>query len=177
MHYLEEQWSLSERRACGLAEVCRATVRYQAHGDGDESVRQRLRELAALRKRFGYRRLYTLLRREGVLVNHKRVYRLYREEGLSLRRRKRKRLTSEGRGPGEAASGQNQVWSLDFVSDATAPGRRLKLLTVVDTFTRESLAIEVDTSIGGERMARVLDRVIAERGLSQRKSSWTTGQR
>ena len=163
VHYLGEQWAMSERRACGLAVVCRATVRYRAHGDDGESVRTRLRELAALRKRFGYRRLGVLLRREGVLVNHKRVYRLYREEGLSLRRRKRKRLTSEGRGPGELASRANQVWSLDFVSDALAPGRRLKLLTLVDTYTRESLAIEVDTSIGGERMARVLDRVIAER--------------
>jgi putative transposase len=139
-------------------------VRYQAHGREQGSVRSRLLELAALRKRFGYRRLGVLLRREGVLVNHKRVYRLYREEGLSLRRRKRKRLTSEGRGPGELAMRANQVWSLDFVSDALAPGRRLKLLTVVDTFTRESLAVEVDTSIGGERIARVLDRVIAERG-------------
>jgi hypothetical protein len=127
-------------------------------------VRARLLELAALRKRFGYRRLGLLLRREGMVVNHKRVYRLYREEGLSLRRRKRKRLTSEGRGPGEPASGPDEVWSLDFMSDALAPGRRLKLLTVVDTFTRESLAIEVDTSISGERVARVLDRVIAERG-------------
>ena len=84
-----------------------------------------------LRKRFGYRRLGLLLRREGVVVNHKRVYRLYREEGLSLRRRERKRLTSEGRGPGETAERVNQVWSLDFVSDALAPGRRLRLLTVV----------------------------------------------
>ena len=164
VHYLGEEWSLSERRACGLADICRATVRYQAHGPEDESVRQRLRELAAVRKRFGYRRLGVLLRREGVLVNHKRVYRLYREEGLSLRRRKRKRLTSEGRGPGDAASAPDKVWSLDFVSDCTAQSRRLKLLTVVDTFTRESLAIEVDTSISGERVARVLDRVIAERG-------------
>ena len=164
MRYLEDQWQLSERRASGLAQVCRATVRYEAHGADDESVRQRLRELAALRKRFGYRRLCTLLRREGVLVNHKRAYRLYREEGLSLRRRKRKRLTSEGRGPGELASRPDEVWSLDFVSDCTARSRRLRLLTIVDTFTRESLAIEVDTSIGGERVARVLDRVIAERG-------------
>ena len=161
---MKAKWAMSERHACGLVDVCRATVRYQAHGRDDGSVRQRLRELAALRKRFGYRRLHTLLRREGVLVNHKRVHRLYREEGLSLRRRKRKRLTSEGRGPGELASRVNQVWSLDFVSDSLAPGRRLKLLTVVDTYTRESLAVEVDTSIGGERMARVLDRVIAERG-------------
>jgi putative transposase len=164
VRYLEDQWQLSERRASGLASVCRATVRYQAHGREDESVRQRLRELAALRKRFGYRRLGTLLRREGMVVNHKRVYRLYREEGLSLRRRKRKRLTSEGRGPGELATRADEVWSLDFVSDALAPGRRLKLLTVVDTYTRESLVIEVDTSISGERVARVLDRVIGTRG-------------
>jgi putative transposase len=164
VHYLGEEWTMSERRACGLAQVCRATVRYRAHGPADESVRQRLLELAALRKRFGYRRLGLLLRREGMVVNHKRVYRLYREEGLSLRRRKRKRLTSEGRGPGEAAAGPDEVWSLDFVSDCTATGRRLKLLTIVDTFTRESLAIEVDTSISGERVARVLDRVISERG-------------
>jgi putative transposase len=154
---------MSERRACGLVDVCRATARYQARSHEDGAVRQRLLELAALRKRFGYRRLGLLLRREGMLVKHKRVYRLYREESLGLRRRKRKRLTSEGRGPGEAASGPEQVWSLDFMSDALAPGRRLKLLTVVDTYTRESLAIEVDTSISGERVARVLDRVIAER--------------
>jgi putative transposase len=164
VHYLGEEWAMSERRACGLADVCRATVRYQPRRAEDESVRQRLRELAALRKRFGYRRLGVLLRREGVVVNHKRVYRLYREEGLSLRRRKRKRLTSEGRGPGELANGPDEVWSLDFVSDCTAQSRRLKLLTIVDTFTRESLAIEVDTSISGERVARVLDRVIGERG-------------
>jgi putative transposase len=164
VHYLGEEWAMSQRHACGLTDVCRATVRYRARSSEDGSVRQRLLELAALRKRFGYRRLGLLLRREGMVVNHKRVYRLYREEGLSLRRRKRKRLTSEGRGPGELASGPDQVWSLDFMSDALAPGRRLKLLTVVDTFTRESLAIEVDTSISGERMARVLDQVIAERG-------------
>jgi putative transposase len=139
-------------------------VRYEARRGDDEPVRTRLRELAALRKRFGYRRLGLLLRREGVVVNHKRVYRLYREEGLSLRRRKRKRLTSAGRGPGEAATRPDQIWSLDFVSDTLAYGRRLKLLTVVDTFTRESPAIEVDTSISGERVARVLDRICAERG-------------
>jgi len=164
VHYLGEEWAMSERHACGLADICRATVRYRPHGSEDGAVRARLLELAALRKRFGYRRLGLLLRREGMVVNHKRVYRLYREEGLSLRRRKRKRLTSEGRGPGEPALGPDQVWSLDFMSDALAPGRRLKLLTVVDTYTRESLAIEVDTSISGERVARVLDRVIAERG-------------
>jgi putative transposase len=164
VQYLKAQWELSERRSCGLAQAGRTLVRYEARTREEGDLRQRLRELAALRKRFGYRRLGLLLRREGLVVNHKRVYRLYREEGLSLRRRKRKRLTSEGRGPGELAASPNQVWSLDFVSDCTATSRRLRLLTVVDTFTRESLAIEVDTSISGERVARVLDRVITERG-------------
>jgi putative transposase len=164
IRYLGEEWAMSERHGCGLTNVCRATVRYKARSSEDGAVRARLLELAALRKRFGYRRLGLLLRREGMVVNHKRVYRLYREERLSLRRRKRKRLTSEGRGPGGPASGPDEVWSLDFMSDALAPGRRLKLLTVVDTFSRESLAIEVDTSISGERVARVLDRIIAERG-------------
>jgi putative transposase len=125
VRYLGEEWTMSERHACGLLDVSRATVRYQARSREDESVRQRLLELAALRKRFGYRRLGLLLRREGMVVNHKRVYRLYREEGLSLRRRKRKRLTREGRGPGELATGPDQVWSLDFMSDALATGRRL----------------------------------------------------
>lgn len=153
VRYLGEEWTMSERHACGLLDICRATVRYQARSREDGLVRQRLVELAALRKRFGYRRLGLLLRREGMVVNHKRVFRLYREEGLSLRRRKRKRLRGEGRGPGELATGPDQVWSVDFMSDALAPGRRLKLLTVVDTFKRESLAIEVDTSISGEQVA------------------------
>lgn len=164
VQYLEDAWHLSERRACGLAVLCRATARYEGRPRDDTLVRTRLRELAGQRKRFGYRRLGVLLRRDGLVINHKRVERLYREEGLSLRKRTRKRLRSEQRGPGNVATRPNEIWSLDFVSDALAPGRRLKLLTVVDTYTRESLAIEVDTSIGGERMARVLDRIIAERG-------------
>ncbi len=104
-----------------------------------------------------------MLRREGWTVNHKRVYRIYREEGLSVRRRGRKRVARE-RCPMAAATGPDQRWALDFVSDALFWGRKVRMLTVVDAFTRESLAIEVDTSLSGARVARVLDRVITKRG-------------
>jgi len=120
--------------------------------------------LAEERRRFGYRRLHVFLRREGVTVNHKRVYRIYRDEGLSVRRRGRKRVAREARLPLPTPIGPNELWSLDFVSDALAWGRRIRLLCIIDAYTREALAIEVDTSLSGERVARVLDRVIAERG-------------
>ncbi len=165
MAYLREHYHASERRACGLIAMHRSTLRYQRRPSHGEPVRKRLGELAQERPRFGYRRLYVLLRREGMRVNHKRVERLYRLAGLSLGRRKRKRVTSSARGLPALATGPNQYWALDFVSDTLAWGRRIRLLTVVDTFTRESLAIEIDTSLPGARVARVLDRVIAERGV------------
>jgi putative transposase len=169
---------MSKRHACGLLDVSRATVRYQAHGREEESVRKRLLELAALRKRFGYRRLGLLLRREGMVVNHKRVYRLYREEGLSQRRRQRKRLTSEGHGPGELASSPDQVWSLDFMSDSLAPGRRLKLLTVGGPPTRASLWPSRSTrrsrASGWRACSTASSASVAP---NRRRSSWTTGRR
>jgi putative transposase len=139
-------------------------VRYRDRQRDDAALRVRLRELAAERRRFGYRRLYVLLRRDGMLVNHKRVARLYREEGLAVRRRPRKRV-AQGRldGPTLAAA-PNEQWSLDFVSDSLAWGRRIRLLAVLDTFTRESLAIEVDTSLPGTRVVQVLDRLVEARG-------------
>jgi putative transposase len=127
-------------------------------------LRRRLRELAAVRPRFGYRRLQALLRREGVIVNHKRIERLYREEGLAVRRRTRKRVARDGRGRAGLPGRPNQQWGIDFVSDALAWGRRIRLFTVVDVFTREALAIEVDTSLPGRRVVRVLERLAAERG-------------
>lgn len=98
------------------------------------------------------------------MVNHKRVYRLYREEGLSVRKRKRKRVSRSERQPLQAPTGPNQLWCLDFVQDTLSWGRKFRLLTVVDVYTRESLAIEVDTSLSGVRVARVLERVTQERG-------------
>lgn len=163
MSFLSVSWTLSERHACGLVGMSRTNARYCGRGRDDHVLRQRLRELAAERRRFGYRRLHVLLRREGHIVNHKRVHRIYREEGLAVRRRCRKRVSRE-RSAAATPTSPNQRWALDFVSDALSWGRKIRLLTVVDAFTRESLAIEVDTSLSGVRVARVLDRVITERG-------------
>ena len=162
--YLKAEWCLAERRSCGLASIGRSTVRYQRRRSGDQELRERLRELAGQRRRFGYRRLHVMLRREGEMVNHKRIYRLYREEGLTVRKRRRKRVSRAERVPLQAPSDPDQLWSLDFVQDALWWGRKIRLLTVEDTYTREALAIEVDTSLSGARVARVLDRLIAERG-------------
>ena len=142
-------------------------ARYQRLGNDTLGLRQRLCTLAAERRRFGYRRLWVLLRREGFEVNHKRVYRLYREEGLAVRRRKRKRMAGVARVPMPAPQHRNERWSMDFVSDALGNGRRIRVLTVIDDFTRECLATEVDTSLPGLRVARVLDRLALERGLPE----------
>lgn len=164
VHYLVAEWCLAERRACGLASLSRSTVRYQHRRSGDEELRERLRELAGERRRFGYRRLHVMLRREGHEVNHKRVYRLYREEGLAVRKRRRKRVSRADRVPLQAPTGPDQVWTSDFVHDALSWGRKIRMLTVEDAFTREALSIEVDTSLSGVRVVRVLDRLIEERG-------------
>jgi putative transposase len=165
VQWVRERYGVSERRACRLVGIGRSTVRYRSRPHHEEeSLRRRLRELAAARPRFGYRRLHVLLRREGVIVNHKRVERLYREEGLAVRRRTRKRVARDGRGRAALPERPNQQWGIDFVSDALAWGRRIRLFTVVDVFTREVLAIEVDTSLPGGRVVRVLERLAAERG-------------
>ena len=136
----------------------------QACRAGQAQLSKRIKAIAATRVRYGYRRIHVLLCREGWRVNHKRVYRLYKDEGLSVRKRARKRVSREARMPALVSAGPNECWSLDFVSDALAWGRKIRMLTVVDAYTRESLAIEVDTSLPGVRVARVLDRVITERG-------------
>lgn len=162
---VQAHYGLSERRACRLVGIGRSTLRYRSQPrPEEESLRRRLRELAAVRPRFGYRRLHVLLRREGVIVNHKRIERLYREEGLAVRRRNRKRVARDGRGRAAAPARPNQQWGVDFISDALAWGRRIRLFTVVDVFTREALAIEVDTSLPGGRVVRVLERLVLERG-------------
>jgi putative transposase len=146
--------------------IGRSSLRYRKRARSDEpSLRQRLRDLAAARPRFGYRRLHALLRREGVIINHKRIARLYREEGLAVRRRTRKRVARDGRGRAALPTRPNQQWGIDFVSDTLAWGRRIRLFTVVDVFTREALAIEVDTSLPGGRVVRVLERLALQRGV------------
>lgn len=159
MRVARETAKMSERHACGLVELNRASCRYRKRRSGDEPLRARLRELGAERRRFGYRRLHVLLRREGWTVNHKRVYRIYGEEGLTVRRKTRKRAAGVERIPLAAPTRVNQGWSMDFVADALAGGRRFRVLNVVDDYTRETLAAEVDTSLGGERVKRVLERL------------------
>ena len=163
--WVREDFALSERRACRLVGIGRSTLRYRRRPRGDETfLRQRLRELATERPRFGYRRLHALLRRGGVAVNHKRVERLHREEGLAVRKCERKRVARDGRGRPAPPSRPNQQWGVDFLGDALAWGRQIRLLTVEDTFTREALAIEVDVSLPGERVVRVLERLASDRG-------------
>ena len=162
--YVQERFRFSQRRACRLVGGVRSTIRYRRRRQrDDELLRRRLRELAAQRPRFGYRRLHVLLRREGLVVNHKRVERLYREEGLAVRRRTRKSLTGVRRGRPAPPQRVNEQWALDFLQDALASGRKLRVLSIIDVFSREALALEVDTSLPGSRVVRVLDRLLGER--------------
>ena len=160
------QWEtpISERRACTLVGVPRATHRYRCRRAQPLAEVEVPRALATERPRWGYRRLAVLLEREGHRVNHKLVHRLYREEGLAVRRTRKKR-TAVTRVPLPAPTRPNEQWSLDFVSDALADGRRFRALTLVDAFTRECPVIEVDTSLPGERVVRVLDRLVSQRGV------------
>src|SRR5258708_14530404 len=139
-------------------------MRYRGHRPEDEAVRARLRELASVRRRFGYRRLHILLRREGIIMNHKKLRRLYREERVQVRRRSGRKRAVGTRAPMALPQGPNQRWSLDFLSDAFANGRRFRILAIVDDFTRECLALVADTSLPGLRVARELDAVTTRRG-------------
>lgn len=140
------------------------TFRYASRRPDDTEVRQRLRVLAAERRRFGYRRLHILLGREGIRLNHKRLFRLYRQEKLGVRKRGGRKRALGTRSPIVLPKAPNQRWSLDFVSDALNSGRRFRVLAVVDDFTRECLALVVDTSLSGLRVGRELDRITELRG-------------
>ena len=155
---------VSQRRACGLLGMDRTSFRYRSSQPDDAAVRERLRALAAERRRFGYRRLQWLLEREGVRMNHKRFRRLYREEKLQVQRRRGRRRAIEVRAKLTLPQEPNQRWSLDFVADQLTSGRRFRILTVVDDFTKESLATIADTSIGGHRLIAELDRIVERRG-------------
>jgi len=165
---MRQAQGLSERRACWLVGMARTSCRYERQRQGrEEKLKARLRTLSGERRRFGYRRLTVLLRREGWTVNHKRVYRLYQQEGLQVRRRKRKRIGAVERQPLAIPSRQNERWSMDFVADALTDGRRFRSLNIVDDYNRECLATEVDTSLTGARVVRVLARLRELRGLPQ----------
>jgi putative transposase len=161
VEHLRKDYAFSERRACRLLEMAVSTFRYHP-ASKDDGLRERLQALARERPRFGYRRLHVLLGDEPA-VNHKRVFRVYQEAGLAVKRRKRKRLVRVGN-PLQPATFTNEEWALDFVSDAIATGRKIRFLNAADAYTRECLALEVDTSFASLRVTRVLDRVVEERG-------------
>ena len=157
---------MSQRRACRVSRWARSSHRYRSVKDPQTVLRLRIREIAQARVRYGYRRIRILLNREGWPVGRKLVYRLYQEEGLALRqRRKRRRRVAVHRRERFRATAPNQVWSMDFVADQLADGRRFRALTVLDIFTRESLAIEVGQSLKGEAVVKVLNRLKAQRGV------------
>ncbi len=157
---------LSERHACKLVGVDRSSYRYEPEPDRDAAARQELLAVARQKPRYGYRRLGVLLAQRGHKMNHKRLYRLYREERLAVRRLKRKRLIRPA-APVAELSRANQEWSMDFVMDGLSTGRGLRLFTMVDSYTRECLAIEVDSCLSSRRVTRVLEWVIAQRGAPE----------
>jgi putative transposase len=162
--HLKTALGLSERRACSIVSADRKMIRYHSRRPPDTELRGRLRALANQRRRFGYRRLFILLRREGEPSGINRIYRLYREEGLMVRKRRARRRAVGSRAPLLTAVRANARWSLDLVHDQLACGRRFRILNIVDDVTRECLAAVPDTSISGRRVARELTDLIARRG-------------
>ena len=160
--YVSQAHQMSGRRACQVVVLNRSTYRYKPKPDRNGEVRERLRELAEKRPRWGQRRLHVMLRRAGYLINHKRTERLYRELKLSLRLKKRKKRASGLRIVRPAPTRPNQQWSMDFVWDQLAGGRRLKGFTLGDDFSRENLALKAALSFGGRRVVEVLDRLREE---------------
>lgn len=163
MAFVVEKFPMSERQACKLLEVERSSYRYEPRPRDDGRIREEMVELAKQKPRYGYRRLGVLLARRGWKMNHKRLYRLYREEHLAVRRLKRKRLVRPA-APVAELTRANQEWAMDFVMDGLATGRALRALTAVDEYTRECLAIEVDSCLSSRRVTRVLEWVIQQRG-------------
>jgi putative transposase len=162
--HLRGALEMSERRACSLVAADRTMIRYRSRRPPDSALRAHLRELANQRRRFGYRRLFILLWREGEASGINRIYRLYREEGLTVRKRRARRRAVGTRTPILVEARVNARWSLDFVHDQLASGRRFRILNIVDDVTRECLAAIPDTSISGRRVARELTLLIATRG-------------
>jgi putative transposase len=159
-----EAHGISERRACSIIGADRSAMRYRHRRAGDVATRMRLKELAAERRRFGWRRLKLLLEREGIRMNHKKLRRLYAEERLQVRRRGGRKRAIGARAPMSLPQGPNQRWSLDFASDTLTDGRRFRIFVVVDDFTRECLCLAADTSLSGARVARELTAIITRRG-------------
>jgi putative transposase len=168
VQFFRAGFRVSERRACRVAAVPRSSCRYRSVATDQTPLRIRLRDLAAARVRYGYRRLHVLLRREGWRVNHKRVYRLYREEGLAIRVRRKKKRAAATRVTPVPAQRPQERWSMDFLADSLADGRRFRVLTLVDNVSRVSPAIGVDFSLTGERVVAILEELRQACGAPQR---------
>ncbi|MCR9248755.1 MAG: IS3 family transposase [bacterium] len=164
VHNTRERFVISIQRACGLFDLQRSTFYKRSTADPQLALRQRIRELAEDRPRFGYRRIHVLLQREGWVVGHKRVHRLYRLEGLNLRIRRRNRRATAVRVPPPPATAPNECWSVDFVSDALGDGRRFRALTVIDNHTRVCTAIAVAHSLPSSSVTEALDKAISTFG-------------
>ena len=166
MEFLTEAHRLSQRRACELLQTRRSWLRYTPREDPNQLLREAIQQLAAKRPRLGYRQICARLRRGGWSVNHKRVWRLYKAMGLNLRVKLRRRLQRQHR-PMQQWSAPNQEWCLDFMHDSLSNGRRIRILTVLDSCTRECLATEVASSLSGVRVTRILQGIMAQRGKPQ----------
>ena len=162
---LMKTYQVSQRRACDVLQVDRSSMRYQSRRCDDTELRDAIKQVSRERRRFGYRRIHVMVAREGFVVNHKKLRRIYREEKLQVSRRGSRKRALGTRKPMVLPDGPNQCWSLDFVSDALTDGRRFRVLTVIDDFSRENLVLAADTSLSGLRVARELDRIVAERGM------------
>jgi len=160
-------FGLSARRSCGLIGLSRNTLRYEAKPDKDEAIRRRLKELAEQRRRSGCQMFHAIAKREGLVVNRKRTERIYKEEGLSLTIRRRKKRASCTRVEIPRAEKRNKLWGLDFLHDSMGNGRKLRILPIIDTHTKECHRIEIDTSIGGKRVTSVLSEVASVHGLPE----------
>ncbi|HTF99600.1 MAG TPA: IS3 family transposase [Nitrospirota bacterium] len=162
---LQQRYRVSQRKACSVLLIHRNSHRYKAIRDEQAALRMRIKEIAAVRVRYGYKRIHVLLRREGWQINHKRVHRIYCEEGLNLRAKHRKKRPGAAlRIARQQAARMNDTWSMDFAADALFNGKRFRVLTVVDNFSRECLAAEAGQSLKGEQVVAVLDRLKYTRG-------------
>jgi putative transposase len=165
VHWLWNHFLVSQRRICELLDVAESSCRYVSRRN-DEELKVKLQEAAREKPRWGYRRLQLVLEQKGMRANHKRVYRVYREAGLLIRRRRRKRLLRAGVAR-PLVTGANQEWALDFVHDAAESGRKFRVLSVIDVFTRECLTLEADTGFPSRRVTRELEKVITKRGMPE----------
>ncbi len=164
VQWIRERFGSSQRRACSLASCTVSVARYVPRRDLQDHLRARIRELAEKKPRYRSRRLTWLLRRSGEVVNPKRVYRLYQLEGLAVRRKKRKKLARAAVPEVAALTAPNERWNMDFMEDSVARGRKLRTLNVLDEYSRECQAIEVDTALSGVRVCRALDQLVSRRG-------------